>query len=161
MIVGLLLLTLAASNAYASCEANQELKSWGKTARGKFQFTVPESTRDGWTIVVTFDKPVEKLKVWKGIGYGCSGSKCVFGAKDKNKALTAGSTMIMQYKVWFQDKPVGTVVSIQMSSTSFSDVELCGGAESSQPQMQLLDSRYVLIDFKNEFHYNTSFFDVN
>ena len=132
MIVGLLLLTLAASNAYASCEANQELKSWGKAARGKFQFTVPESTTDGWTIVVTFDKPVEKLKVWKGIGYGCSGSKCVFGAKDKNKVLTAGSTMTMQYKVWFQDKPVGTVVSFTMSSTKFSDIELCSGAESGQ-----------------------------
>ena len=135
MIVGLLLLTLAASNAYASCEANQELKSWGKAARGKFQFTVPESTTDGWTIVVTFDKPVEKLKVWKGIGYGCSGSKCVFGNKEKNKVLTAGTVVNMQYKVWFQDKPVGTVVSIQMSSTNFSDIELCSGAESSQPQM--------------------------
>ena len=84
LIIGSILLLLHQVQGDCSNE-NKFTSSWGTGANGAFSFKVPESTSTGWTIQVTFDKPVTKLNVWNGQNEQCTGNVCTFSNKNWNK----------------------------------------------------------------------------
>ena len=82
-----------------SCDANIEFSSWNKNVGGKFEFEVPETTKKGWTIDVTFSEPIKKLKVWDGKKMSCDGNVCTFNSKNYNKKQTKGEILALNYQV--------------------------------------------------------------
>ena len=84
LIIGSILLLLHQVQGDCSNE-NKFTSSWATGANGAFSFKVPESTSTGWTIQVTFDKPVTNLNVWNGQNEQCDGNVCTFSNKNWNK----------------------------------------------------------------------------
>ena len=84
LIIGSILLLLHQVQGDCSNE-NKFTASWSTGANGAFSFKVPESTSTGWTIKVTFDKPVTNLNVWNGQNEQCNGNVCTFSNKNWNK----------------------------------------------------------------------------
>ena len=148
----ILLLFSASIRVQASCNINTVDSSWGKKSWGKFEFTVPASTTTGlyakkeiflkgflqyssiynfffilgWTIEVTFDKPVKKLKVWNGKNISCSGTVCTFSNKNWNKVQNQGSMLSLGYEVKFQKKPVGNLVGLK-----FNEIDVCSSTDTT------------------------------
>ena len=84
LIIGSILLLFHQVQGDCSNE-NKFTSSWATGANGAFSFKVPESTSTGWTIKVTFDKPVTNLNVWNGQNEQCNGNVCTFSNKNWNK----------------------------------------------------------------------------
>ena len=84
LIIGSILLLLHQVQGDCTNE-NKFTASWSTGANGAFSFKVPESTSTGWTIKVTFDKPVTNLNVWNGQNEQCNGNVCTFSNKNWNK----------------------------------------------------------------------------
>ena len=141
----LFLFSASIINVQASCNINTVYSSWGKNSNGKFEFTVPASTTTGlcakffrikhtyiiiillgWTIEVTFDKPVKKLKVWNGKKISCSGTVCTFNNKNWNKVQNQGSILSLGYQVKFEKKPVGNLVSLK-----FNGIDVCSSTDTT------------------------------
>ena len=104
LIIGSILLLLHQVQGDCSNE-NKFTSSWGTGANGAFSFKVPESTSTGWTIQVTFDKPVTKLNVWNGQNEQCNGNVCTFINKNWNKRhsiyiRTGGSLLLFSF--WYK-----------------------------------------------------------
>ena len=64
----------------ATCDTIAKFTStWSTGQVGELNFKVPGST-NSWTMVMTFNKPITNLAVWRGVVTGCTsgGAVCTF-----------------------------------------------------------------------------------